>query len=121
MADSTMQDVNLEDGNYVIGVISAGCKFCRISCLKMSEMVDNNHLDTNRILYFVWGGDSTAVREFQTETKTEAFRYVPINAISAVHIVNGHFPTYLFIKDGDVESTADLRHLTEKNLCNYLH
>ena len=121
MADSTMQEVNLEDGNYVVGVISAGCKFCRISCLKVSEMVDNNHLDTNKILFFVWGGDSTDVRNFQMETKTENFQYVPINAINAVHVVNGQFPTYLFIKNGDVESTADLRHLTEKKLCDHFN
>jgi len=120
MADSTMQDVNLEKGNYVVGVVSSGCEFCRVSCLKVSEMVDNNHLDTNRILFFVWGGDSTAVREFQSETKTEAFRYVPIDPLTAVQVVNGRFPTYLFFKDGNVESTADLRHLTEKKLCDYL-
>jgi hypothetical protein len=38
-----------------------------------------------------------------------------------VHVVNGQFPTYLFIKNGDVESTADLRHLTEKKLCDHLN
>ena len=121
MADSTMQDVHLEDDNYVVGVVSVGCQFCRVSCLKVSEMVDNNHLDTNRILFFVWGGDSAMVRDFQKETKTEAFRYVPINPVSAVHVVNGQFPTYLFIQNGDVESTADLRHLTEKKLSDHLH
>lgn len=121
MADSTMQDVHLEGDNYVVGVVSVGCQFCRVSCLKVSEMVDNNHLDTNRILFFVWGGDSAMVREFQTETKTEAFRYVPINPVSAVRVVNGQFPTYLFIQNGEVESTADLRHLTEKKLSDHLH
>ena len=121
MADSTMQDVHLDGDNYVVGVVSVGCQFCRVSCLKVSEMVDNNHLDTNRILFFVWGGDSAMVRDFQKETKTEAFRYVPINPVSAVHVVNGQFPTYLFIQNGDVESTADLRHLTEKKLSDHLH
>ncbi|MBQ6157157.1 MAG: DoxX family membrane protein [Bacteroidales bacterium] len=121
MADSTMQDVRLDDGRYVVGVISAGCEFCRISCLKVSEMVDNNRLDTSRILFFVWGGDSATVRQFQTETKTEAYRYVPIRALDAVHVVNGQFPTYLFIQNGDVESTADLRQLTEKKLSDHLH
>ena len=121
MADSTMQDVHLDGDNYVVGVVSVGCQFCRVSCLKVSEMVDNNHLDTNRILFFVWGGDSAMVWDFQKETITEAFRYVPINPVSAVHVVNGQFPTYLFIQNGDVESTADLRHLTEKKLSDHLH
>ena len=119
MADSTMQDVNLEKGNYVVGVISSGCEFCKISCLKMSEMVENNGLDTSRILYFVWG-DSAAVKPFQEETKTESFRFVRVNPVAAIRVVNGQFPTYLFIRDGVVEATADLRHLTEKKLCDHL-
>ena len=119
MADSTMQDVHIADGNYIIGVISSGCSFCKTSCLKMSEMVENNGLDTSRIIYFVWG-DSASVRPFQEMTKTEAFQYVWVDPITAVRVVNGQFPTYLFIKNGEVEATADLRHLTEKAVCDHL-
>ena len=119
MADSTMQDVHIADGNYIIGVISSGCGFCKTSCLKMSEIVDNNHLDTNKILYFVWG-DSASVQPFQVETKTESFRYVMVNPVVAIRVVNGNFPTYLFVKNGEVETTADLRHLTEKIVCDHL-
>ncbi len=119
MADSTMQDVDITRGNYIVGVISSGCGFCKTSCLKMSEIVSNNQLDTNRILYFVWG-DTAVVRPFQTETKTEMFRFVQVNPIAAVRVVNGQFPTYLFIHNGEVEATADLRHLTEKAVCEYL-
>jgi hypothetical protein len=119
MADSTMQDVNLIHGNYIVGVISSGCGFCKTSCLKMSEIVSNNQLDTNKILFFVWG-DSASVRTFREETKTESFRFVPVSAISAIRVVNGQFPTYLFIRNGEVEATADLRHLTEKSVCEHL-
>ena len=119
MADSTMQDVDFVDGNYIVGVISSGCGFCKTSCLKMSEIVSNNQLDTSKILYFVWG-DSTALRPFQVETKTESFRYVRVNPFAAVRVVNGQFPTYLFIRDGEVTATADLRHLTEKAVCEHL-
>lgn len=119
MADSTMQDVDLDKGNYIVGVIASGCKFCEISGLKMSEYVDRNHLDTTRILFFVWG-DSASIENFKVETKTESFRYVKISPITAVSVVNGRFPTYLFMRDGVVEKTADLHHLTEKNVCDHL-
>ncbi len=119
MADSTMQDVDLEKGNYIVGVISSGCEFCKTSALKVSEMVENKDLDAGKIMFFVWG-DTASVKKFQMETKTETFRYVPVGAIAAVQLVNGQFPTYLFIKDGDVVATADLRHLTEKNVCKHL-
>lgn len=119
MADSTMQDVDLAHGNYIVGVISSGCGFCKTSCLKMSEIVSNNQLDTNKILYFVWG-DSASVQPFQEETKTESFRYVRVSPIAAIRVVNGQFPTYLFIRNGEVEATADLRHLTEKAVREHL-
>ena len=119
LADSTMQDVDIGHGNYIVGVISSSCGFCKTSCLKMSEIVSNNQLDSSRILYFVWG-DSAAVLPFQRETRTEAFRYVRVNPFAAVRVVNGQFPTYLFVRDGAVEATADLRRLTEKAVCEHL-
>jgi uncharacterized membrane protein YphA (DoxX/SURF4 family) len=119
MADSVMQDVNLDNGNYIVGIILSGCQFCHTSALKMSEMVDNNNIDSSRILYFACG-DSLSLRQFQTETKTESFRFIRIDPVTAIHITNGAFPTYLFLKDGYIEKAANLRQLTEKSLCDHL-
>jgi hypothetical protein len=85
----------------------------------MSEIMDNNHLDTNRVFYLIWG-DSTRTRQFQTETKSEPFQFFQISPLQAVQAVNGQFPTFLFISDGQVQSTADLRHLTEKSITSHL-
>ena len=119
LQDSVMQDIHLDKGNYLVGVVSSGCEFCRTSCLKLSEMTANNDLDSTKILYFIWG-DSTSIQQFRTDTKSEVFRYVIINPVQAIHITNGSFPTYLFLKDGYVEKTANLRQLTEKNVINHL-
>lgn len=119
MADSSMQEVRIEQGNYIIGVISSGCPHCKVSCLKMSEIVEKNDLDESRVLYLVWG-DSTSVEQFKADSKTESFRYIQINPIVAIHVANGTFPTYLFVKDGNVEKTADIKKLTEKLICEYL-
>lgn len=118
MADSTMQDVNLDEGNYIVGIVSSGCDFCRTSCLKMSEIASHNHLDSTKILFFIWG-DSTSIKTFPAETKTEAFRYVTVNPLMAIRITSA-FPTYLFMKDGYVERTADLHQLTENSVISHL-
>ena len=120
MADSSMQDVHLDDGNYIVGIVSTGCPYCKTSCLKVSEIVAHNQLDTNRIVYFVWG-DSTALADYQKETKTEPFNYIFISGMHAIRIANGHFPTYLYMQNGDVVKTADLRHLTEKSITEHLN
>ena len=119
MADSTMQDVSFEKGNYIVGVVSAGCEFCHTGCLKLSEIVSNNQLDSSRVVYMIWG-DSTSIRQFQTETKSDSFRFIHISPVQAIHIVNGQFPTFLFMHDGNVQSTADLHHLTEKTVISHL-
>ena len=119
MADSTMQEIRFDDGNYIVGVVSSGCQYCRTGGLKMSEIVKHNQLDTSRVIYFIWG-DSTSIRQFQTETQSESFRFITVSPIQAIRVVNGHFPTYLLISDNDVIKTADLRHLTEKIISEHL-
>lgn len=118
LQDSVMQDIQIEDGNYIVGLVSSGCEFCRTSCLKMSEIATNNDLDSTRILYFIWG-DSISNQKFQSETHTEAFRFVTISPLVAIRITNA-FPLYFFFKDGEVEKTANLRQLTEKDVKNHL-
>ena len=118
LQDSVMQDIHLDEGNFIVGVVSSGCKFCRIGCLKMSEMVTFNKIDSTKVLYFIWG-DSTSVQEFRKETKSEPL-YVPINPVKAIRITDGAFPLFLFIQDGEVQRTADLRQLTEKEVISHL-
>ena len=119
MADSTMQDVSLDEGNYIVGVVSAGCEFCYNGCLKLSEIVNNNQLDSTRVVYLIWG-DANSIQQFRTDTKSELFRFIQISPLQAIHIVNGHFPTFLLLHDGEVQSTANLRHLTEKAVTTHL-
>ena len=119
LQDSVMQDIHLDEGNFIVGVVSSGCKFCRIGCLKMSEMVTFNKIDSTKVLYFIWG-DSTSVQKFRKETQSEPFLYVPINPVKAIRITDGAFPLFLFIQDGEVQRTADLRQLTEKEVISHL-
>lgn len=119
LSDSTMQDVRLDDQNYIVGVVSTGCPYCKTSSLKMAEIVEHNQLDPSKVFYIIWG-DSASLRQYQEETKTESFRCILVSGVTAIRICNGHFPTYLFMKDGEVEKTADLHHLTEKSVCDHL-
>jgi hypothetical protein len=119
MADSTMQEVNFDDGNYIVGVVSSGCQYCRTSCLKMSEIVAHNHIDSSRVAYLIWG-DSASIRLFPSETESTAFRFYKIQPLQAIRVTNGHFPTYLFLHNGEIVKSADLRHLTEKEVKSHL-
>ncbi len=120
LQDSVMRNVNIADGNHIVGVLSSGCEFCRISALKISEIVENNDLDSSKVVFFVWGGDNS-VEKFKSETNTGKFRYIPIDPLVAVRMVNGSFPTYLYVSsDEEIVRTASLRQMTEKSVVEHL-
>lgn len=120
MQDSVMleQDIRIDEGNYIVGIVSSDCDFCRTSCLKISEIAANNELDSTRIIFWIWG-KSASIKNFPSETQTEAFKFVKIDPLAAIRITNA-FPLYLFFKDGEVVKTANLKQLTEKDVKNHL-
>lgn len=119
MQDSLAQTLHIEQGNYVLGYLSAGCKYCKISGQKINTMVENNQLDTNKIIILIWGSDKS-IEEFKKETGATHFRYAKINPVEAVQMVNGQFPTYVFVKDGKPVESADLRGLNDQQLKKFL-
>lgn len=119
LQDSVMNNINLKNGNHIVGVISSGCEFCRLSAIKISEFAENNHINPDKIMFFVWG-DEKSILEFKKETKTEKFRYILIDPIRAINMVNGSFPTYLYVSEEEIVESANLRQMTEKSVIEHL-
>ena len=119
MQDSTIQSLHLDEGHYVFGVISAECKYCKLSARKIDAIVTNNQLDTNKVLFLIWGSDS-AVRAFREETQATRFRYVPIGPLQAIRLVDGQFPTYIFVQDGKPADAVDIRGLGDEKIRDFL-
>lgn len=119
MKDSTIQALNLDEGKYIVAYLAAGCQYCEISGRKVNTIVDNQKLDTNRIVYFIWGKDQK-IKEYKKITGATHFKYVTISPLTAVKIVYGQFPTYLFLQDGKIVKTADYRHLDDKSITDFL-
>lgn len=111
--------IDLDSGNHIIGILSAGCEFCKISGIKISEMVDNNNLNKEKIVFFIWG-EENAINQFKEESKTTDFKYIPIDPILAVRMAHGAFPLYLYVSDGEVVKVAGLRQLYEKDVIHHL-
>ena len=120
MQDSVMQAQQLDTGNYIIGVVASGCKYCKISMEKLQAFSERNGLDNSRILITIWGKDEDAIAQFKEETGSGDFRYVVISPIQAVELVNGRFPTYLFVHHQEVLKAADLRELTEREVVTFI-
>lgn len=119
MQDSTAQALQLDRGDYVIGYLASGCKYCKISASKIHTIFQNNQLDSTRLVFMIWGSEKS-VRGFQVETETQGYRYESINPVEALNIVFGQFPTYVYVHNGQVERVANLRGLEERYTVDFL-
>ncbi|MBR4135870.1 MAG: DoxX family protein [Bacteroidales bacterium] len=120
MQDSVMTDQTLDTGHYIIGVVASGCKYCKISMEKLSAICERNGVDDSRVLITIWGKDEAAIEKFKEETGSGRFRYVTVTPIQAVEVVNGRFPTYLFVHNHQIVKAADLRQLSEHEVTTFL-
>lgn len=119
MQDSVAQSLNIQEGNYVLGYLASGCKYCKLSAKKINTMVENNQLDTNKVVFIIWGGDES-IQKFKEETDATHFRYAKISPVEAIQLVSGQFPTYVLVKDGKPVETMDIRGLNDNKIRSFL-
>lgn len=119
MQDSVAQSLNIQEGNYVLGYLASGCKYCKLSAKKINTMVENNQLDTNKVVFIIWGGDES-IQKFKEETDATHFRYAKISPVEAIQLVSGQFPTYVLVKDGKPVEAMDIRGLNDNKIRSFL-
>lgn len=119
MQDSLAQSLNIQEGNYVLGYLASGCKYCKLSAKKINTMVENNQLDTNKVVFIIWGGDES-IQKFKEETEATHFRYAKIGPVEAIQLVSGQFPTYVLVKDGKPVEAMDIRGLNDNKIRSFL-
>lgn len=119
MQDSVAQSLNIQEGSYVLGYLASGCKYCKLSAKKINTMVENNQLDTNKVVFIIWGGDES-IQKFKEETDATHFRYAKISPIEAIQLVSGQFPTYVLVKDGKPVEAMDIRGLNDNKIRSFL-
>lgn len=120
LADSTLSEINKGDGTQIVAIFIPGCKFCKMSMQKLSNIFDQNHLDTTKLKVIVLGNDDQ-MKKFITETKTKKFPMYTYNQpILVFNAVYGVFPTILFMKDYKIVQIVNYRGLEESAIINHL-
>lgn len=117
--DSTMADLDISNGNYVVAVYASGCKYCKMSAKRMSLMMEQNEIEPSKFHILIWG-DSTHIQQFMEETNCENFPWHVINPYTAIDVVYGKFPTFILTQDGQVIKGIDYRGLDEAVLREHL-
>lgn len=104
--------MDVEEGKYLIGFVSAGCKYCKIGVKKLSLIMKNNKMSTDKVKILIWGSPE-GVKEFMSETDTEAYPYWHIMPNKAIDITYGRFPLFVWIEDKEIVKVGDFRDLDD--------
>ena len=117
--DSTLANLDIQHGNYVLAVYASGCKYCKMSAKRMSLMMSQHDIDSTKFQILFWG-DSTGIQSFREETKCEKFPWYVISPYDAIEMVYGKFPTFILTQDAQVVKGLDYRGLDEDVLLEHL-
>lgn len=117
--DSTLTEIQWDDGNYFVAFYISGCKYCKLSIKKISSMVERNNLDYNKIIILITGNEYN-IDLFKEESGTEDYRYYFTHPKMLLDVVYGKFPTFFYLKDGEVQKAVDFRGIEEGELVDFL-
>lgn len=116
--DSTFT-VSFDEGRYIVPVFLPTCGYCTIGMKKLNSIVESHDLDKNRITIFL-GGNEEYIEQFSQKTGVEGYLFQRVSGRKMIELVNGKFPTFIFIEDGRIVKAVDLRGIEEKELVNFL-
>ena len=119
MADSTMTDFDIHEGNYVVAVYASGCKYCKMSAKRVNLMMEKLGIDSSRFQILIWG-NSAHIQQFREETNCEKYPWHFISPFDAIDVVYGKFPTFILTHDGQVIQGVDYRGMDESMLVEHL-
>lgn len=110
---------NMNNGRYIINVVSSGCKYCRIGIGKAKLIIEKNKIDKSKFKLAIWGNPSK-VSSFIRKTETWEYDYCLISPVDAINMVYGEFPTFIWIEDGKVIKAGTYKELDEDCFVDFL-
>lgn len=110
-------EVALDKGKQIIALLSLSCPHCRVAALKCSIL---KKTIPQLPIYFLLDGDSTQLKDFIDETKSEAIpsKMIPLNYFITLSGLS--VPAIYFVKDGIVEQRVDYTTLNENMITDWL-
>lgn len=116
--DTTRLDI--DQGNYLVAVVSAGCKYCKQSFELLNEIVGHHKVPTDRVKVLIWSGDYEQCARFMRITKCYQFEYHRIHPLLAIDMVYGSFPTFIKISNGKIVGSFNYRGISEGQVVDFL-
>lgn len=102
-----------KEGMHMIAIVSSGCKYCHIGVKKLSMIMRNKEINSNKVNIFIWGSPE-GITDFAKETLSENYTYWHIMPNKAIDITYGRFPTFIWLDNKKIVKIGDFRDIDDK-------
>ena len=117
--DTALVNLDIEHGNHIVAFFLSGCKFCKLGIKKVNTIAEKHQLDGNHIKIFISGSDE-GIEKFKQEFALPDYQFFKISPIDALKATDGSFPTFLYVQDGKVLKSINLRGISEEEFVDFL-
>lgn len=111
-----MDAFHLNEGKQVIGIFSTSCEYCQLAAHKISLMQQRYGFPAENMTY-VFIGSEEGIETFYEKSESAEYRSVlHDNPISLLSIIEGKFPTIVFLDNGTIVHKYELRDMKEDEI-----
>ena len=116
LSEPPMDTLRLQEGKQVVCFFSTGCQFCQLAAQKLSIMQQRYGFPSENITY-VFMGSEEGVRKFYELSESAEYRNVLYgDIVKLLKVINGNFPTIVFMDRGTVVHEYGLRNMKEEEI-----
>jgi uncharacterized membrane protein YphA (DoxX/SURF4 family) len=117
--DTILQNLNIDQGRYLLAFYMSGCKYCRLGMKKIQSIVERNEIEVDKIKIIISGSEKR-IEDFKTNTKTENYHFYVIPPPVSINLIYGIYPTFVLFEDGKIEKVTSFRGINEDELVEFL-
>ena len=111
-----LDSLNLTQGKQVVCFYSTGCNYCQMAAQKLSLMQQFYGFPAENVTY-VFMGSEEGITRFYEESGSSHYRDVLYRDVAKLlRIINGNFPTIVFLDDGTVVHEYGFRNMKEEEI-----
>lgn len=116
LAEPPLDTLNLTQGKQVVCFYSTGCSYCQMAAQKLSLMQQFYGFPAENVTY-VFMGSEKGIARFYEESGSAHYRDVLYGDVAKLlKIINGNFPTIVFLDNGVVVHEYGFRNMKEEEI-----
>lgn len=111
-----LDEYHLTEGKQVVAFLSTACEFCQLAAHKLSLMQQLYGFPPERVTY-VFIGSNEGIGKFYEKSESAEYRSVLYeDVISLLKVIDGNFPTIVFVDGGTIVHEYGLRNMKEDEI-----